>query len=421
MAQPATPPSRNGVLADSAPLSPVKSPPDDVSSYPLAAQIPVKDFNLPTFPKEASRLRELTLTSDIKLDEYQNLLQSKEYELPEPPQSITHLTLELFSLGFPGLNPRYLSNLSRALPNLKSITFFSTLIDGLTNHSRNDAEDFFRLAPNIAETHLIDSFVRPGFFTTLGKQWDQIADEAQDLPPPERSGAKVVEVSYTFRGHDHDDFLAKIHGTEIPSLLVRGLVGFGAGFVEARDGEMQDELDRESGVKSGAASGVLPFANDSRASVALKKRFEMMSGGELKELRVLNLSMWTLTAEEVAQVLYGCAKGVEGGDGGGLIDLTISVLMEEGWVQALVEGVGGSGAAKTLEGIEVVGVPAKAKEEGEDWKSGEGLIDDKSKVEELGKACAKLGRLEMSILKARKAGGVQWLRERGGHWQLNKE
>ena len=363
----------------------------------------------------------MTLTSDIKLDEYQNLLQSKEYELPEPPQSITHLTLELFSLGFPGLNPRYLSNLSRALPNLKSITFFSTLIDGLTNHSRNDAEDFFRLAPNIAETHLIDSFVRPGFFTTLGKQWDQIADEAQDLPPPERSGAKVVEVSYTFRGHDHDDFLAKIHGTEIPSLLVRGLVGFGAGFVEARDGEMQDELDRESGVKSGAASGVLPFANDSRASVALKKRFEMMSGGELKELRVLNLSMWTLTAEEVAQVLYGCAKGVEGGDGGGLIDLTISVLMEEGWVQALVEGVGGSGAAKTLEGIEVVGVPAKAKEEGEDWKSGEGLIDDKSKVEELGKACAKLGRLEMSILKARKAGGVQWLRERGGHWQLNKE
>ena len=120
-------------------------------------------------------------------------------------------------------------------------------------------------------------------------------------------------------------------------------------------------------------------------------------------------------------MLYGCAKGVEGGDGGGLIDLTISVLMEEGWVQALVEGVGGSGAAKTLEGIEVVGVPAKAKEEGEDWKSGEGLIDDKSKVEELGKACAKLGRLEMSILKARKAGGVQWLRERGGHWQLNKE
>ena len=419
MAQPATPPSRNGVLADSAPLSPVKSPSDDISSYPLAAQIPVKGFNLPNFPKEASRLRELTLTSDIKLDEYQDLLQSKEYELPQPPQSITHLTLELFSLGFPGRNPRYLGNLSRALPNLKSITFFSTLIDGLTDTSRKDAEDFFQLAPNIAEMHIIDSFVRPGFFTTLGKKWDQIADEAKDLPPPERSGAKVVEVSYTFRGHDHDDFLAKIHGTEIPSLLVRGMVGFGAGFVEAQEGEMQDELDKESGQPSGAASGVLPFANDSKASVALRKRFENLSGGELAELKVLNLSMWTLTADEVAQLLYACGKGVA--DGGGLIDLTVSVLMNEEWVQSLVQAISGSGAAKTLEGVEIIGVPAKAKEEGEDWKSGEGLIDDKSKVEELSKACTNLGRFEMSILKARKAGGVQWLRKGGREWQLNKE
>ena len=153
---------------------PVKAPSDETPSFPLAAQIPVQSFTLPTFPPEASHLRELTLTSDIPLPDYQPLVTTgAEYEVPVLPQSITHLTLELFSLGFPGRNPHFLTNLARTLPNLKSITFFSCLIDGLTEHSREDAEAFFspKSTPQLREIHVIDSFVRPGFWSAITKPW----------------------------------------------------------------------------------------------------------------------------------------------------------------------------------------------------------------------------------------------------------
>ena len=64
------------------------------------AQIPLQSFTLPDFPPEAASLKALTLTCDIKNDEYQDML-GKPYAIPPLPSGIESLTLELFSMGYP--------------------------------------------------------------------------------------------------------------------------------------------------------------------------------------------------------------------------------------------------------------------------------------------------------------------------------
>jgi len=113
-------------------------------SFLLSAQILLQSFVLPTFPPQASRLRELTLTADLKLDEYQETLQKhsleqqKEKQLspnthvrrssytasnslvfhaPNLPPSITSVALELFNLGFP---VGWLKSVARSLPHDQS-------------------------------------------------------------------------------------------------------------------------------------------------------------------------------------------------------------------------------------------------------------------------------------------------------------
>ncbi len=116
--------------------------------------------------------------------------------------------------------------------------------------SRTDAEAFVDLTRELREVHVIDSFVRPGFWSNVSKHWTTRAKELKDVNND--GGVKAVDISYTFRGHDHDDFHAKLHGEELPSLLVPGMVGFGCGLAEAAEGE---DLGDDKEV---AASGVLP-------------------------------------------------------------------------------------------------------------------------------------------------------------------
>ena len=85
--------SKAEALASTKPVPPAQA---------QAAQIPLQSFELPAFPPEAftAGLGALILTSDIKLDEYTDLL-TKPFSIPELPTSIKSLTLELFSLGYP--------------------------------------------------------------------------------------------------------------------------------------------------------------------------------------------------------------------------------------------------------------------------------------------------------------------------------
>ncbi|OAP59161.1 hypothetical protein AYL99_06459 [Fonsecaea erecta] len=371
--------------------------PQDPGSYPLAAQIPLKGFQLPEFPAHASRLRELTFTADIKLDEYQDMVQTHsdaiitQPPLPDLPKSITHLTFELFGLGFPG-TPPFLTRLARSLPNIRSVTFFSCLIDGLDDASRKDAEKFFECLPNLRELHIIDSFARPGFFKAAGRLLEAHAKgDASE-------GLKLVDVSYTFRGHEDSDFLARVQGEDLPSLIVKGLVGASFDFVPERQDELAEAPEGEDGKKDSQKvnEGILPFASDGRAPTAVRKRFEDMShGGQLKSLKILNLGMYTLRPVEVGEVVYACAGGEEAA---GLVDITVSILLEEDWAAKLAEGLQYKGVAAVLEGIEVIGVPDKAQEEGEDWKAGL-AVANLTDVEKIAAGCPKLGKFGMSILK----------------------
>ncbi|KAL6240488.1 hypothetical protein RBB50_012600 [Rhinocladiella similis] len=412
----------------------------DGESYPLAAQIPLKEFTLPDFPPQASRLRELTLTADIKLDEYQTLLLDRpltQPELPNVPSSVTHLTLELFGLGFPG-TPAFLGRLARCLPNLQSLTFFSCLIDGLDDASRKDAERLFESCTQLQEIHIIDSFARPGFFKSVGAILEKRAREnaastqkkadggGEEREGEGQGGLKVIDVSYTFRGHEDSDFLARVAGEELSTLIVPGLMGLSFDFVPV---PRQDELDvdepseGEQGKQKDTKmpEGILPFASDGRAPTAIKKRFENLgaSDGALRSIKVLNLGMFSLRPAEVGEIVYACAGGGGGGEqqASGLVDLTVAVLLEDGWADALVRGFGFKEVGKALEGVEIVGVPDMARTEGQgegDWRHGDVKLIERSDVEKLERACPKLGKVGMSILKVKSAPNVVYLKEDEG-------
>ncbi|KAL1381524.1 hypothetical protein HDK64DRAFT_259067 [Phyllosticta capitalensis] len=124
------------------------------------AQIPIQSFALPIFPPEAQGLKALTLTSDIKLDEYTKEIESFK-PIPALPQGIESLTLELFSLGYPA---GFLSALADALPHVKSFDAYSQLLCGITTEAQEDALAFFDKLKELKAIHLLDVFARPGFF-----------------------------------------------------------------------------------------------------------------------------------------------------------------------------------------------------------------------------------------------------------------
>jgi hypothetical protein len=395
----AKPPSR---VTPSAPCE--AQPP---GTYPLAAQIPLRSFVLPEFPKDqASHLRELTLTADIKLDEYQSLVQTQpdaivvQPPLDDLPETITQLTFELFGLGFPG-TPPFLTRLAKSLPYLRGITFFSCLVDGLDEYSRRDAEKFFELATEVREVHAIDSFARPGFFARIGEILEQRVSEG-------KKGVKLLDISYTFRGHEDGDFLARVQGEELAKLIVKDVVGASFDFVPEKIDDLAEEevKDREK-PKNGPGKineGVLPFASDGRAAAAIRERFgKLGKEGGLVDLRILNLGMWTLQAGEVAAIVNACAGGKEGT----LVDLTVSVLLEREWVDKLV-GCLKRDAVASLEGIEVVGVPDRAQEQDDRWKESGLAVMKVEDVEKIAAACPKLGKVGMSILKVKNAPNVNF-------------
>ena len=394
----------------------------DEANFPLAAQIPLRSFQLPPFPPEASHLRSLTLTSDIKLDEYQSLLQLPASDDLEPgsidqtttdnlipdsiPPSITDLTLELFSLGFPA---GWLSNLADRLPRLQSLTLFSCLIDGLNEASRTDAEAFFReilnpaqfkdtaggrggvgneninaksRGPGLHDLHLIDVFARPAFWSAVGKGMQNekhvrqklragggvitVADNAvQNGIEPEGQGLKFFEVSYTYRGHADPEFMNRVPGEELPSLFTPSLVAVSFNLASppapavsqdsAEDLEDPANLDENEELIDGRRpEGILPFPAGGRVVGALLNRVRELEKGGLVGMKMMNLSLWTLRLDEVGEVLDACRS---------LVDLTICVEMDgkarAEWWRLLLKALRDNG--KELEGLEIVGVPSDRK------------------------------------------------------------
>ncbi|KAF7588938.1 hypothetical protein BBP40_004979, partial [Aspergillus hancockii] len=205
----------------------------ETQSTPTAAQIPLQTFHLPPFPPEAANLQHLTLTSDIKPTEYGDIINTPLPETaipPSLPKGIDSLTLELFSLGYPA---PFLTKLASVLPNLKALTLYSHLIDGVSEDSRRDAGEFIHNAltgsqenpGGLRELHLLDVFARKGFIAGIG----DILRDLGELPSTggqkdTRSALRFLEVSYTYRGHSDSEFLSRVPVDELPGLLVGSLV-----------------------------------------------------------------------------------------------------------------------------------------------------------------------------------------------------
>ena len=352
--------SKISALASTTPVPP---------SQAQAAQIPLQSFNLPTFPPEAftAGLTSLILTSDIKLDDYTDLL-SKPFSVPELPHTIKSLTLELFALGYP---PGFLTALGKRLPNLKALTIYSQLFGGTAPASREDALAFLRFQTEVQELHLLDVFGPSGFFTSLSAA----------LSP----SLRFLEVNYTYR-HSDPQFLATIPAAEIASLISPGLVALTLS-ISAPD-VTDDSEDRE-----GTEIGMMPISNPSLSASVVEKLVSEREG-----LLMLDITMFELSLEDVQRILDGLGK---------LKVLNITVALGEGW-QEVFEAVGRK--ERSVEALEVVGIPGEGLVER--WKGGGELVG-KETLDKLGRRSGGLKSLKASVLRTRVE---EWTQDRTG-WE----
>lgn len=301
------------------------------------AQIPLQSFTIPDFPPAARGLKALTLTCDIKVDEYQSQL-SQPYSIPSTiPFAIESLTLELFSLGYP---PGFLNRLAERLPNLKSVVIYSQLLGGISKESSEDAVAFFQKLPNLRALHLLDVFAKPGFFAQIAP-W--LKYNASDDPGAARRGLMFLEVNYTFR-HGDEDFMAQIPASELATLLGPGLISCSFN-ISAPEDASEDEQDPSNIQNAATKEGVMAFNKTLSTGLvdALASEESRPRG-----LRALNSTLFTFSLEQFRKVL-GAQKNVM------VLNSTLEVEPGEACKKELLKALEGCGQ---LEQVEIVANPS---------------------------------------------------------------
>ena len=156
---------------------------------------------------------QLTLTADFPLDSYEKQLAS--FALPAAlPASITSLTLELFTYGYP---PGFLALLGSLLPQLTEITLYLQLVAGTTAESFHDAKAFLgtALRNGLQKLKLVDVFVPPDFFPAAAAAGDGDGDRGA-------WSLRELTLLYTFRSADRE-FNERLPAATVPVLLRPGL------------------------------------------------------------------------------------------------------------------------------------------------------------------------------------------------------
>ena len=379
-----------------------------------AAQIPLQTFDLPTFPPEAQNLRSLTLTSDIALNAYNDLLTSSTFSadtaIPPLPPSIEALTLELFSLGYP---PGWLTQLSQRLPHIKDLVVYSQLLGGITAASQQDAERFFENLRGLRSLHLLDVFGKPGFFSAIGDVlWGVRDTEAQADAVGVRKRLLFLEVSFTSQPRQKE-FLQRLPAKELHKLVTPSLVTcvFNVSPAEVtNDPQDPTNLTEEGKEREGSLEeeGVQTLDEEVAGDLA-----EALVKDESRPrgLKVLNTTIYTLSVAHFAKIL----KAHEG-----LLIVSASVKEEEDmakWKEGIQSAVQG---CPELEQFELVIVPEK-KDDSTDKTSKDGSksqLDNwgKEAVEGLGQKCPKLNSFKANILRKQSLGISEWTKQENGTW-----
>lgn len=307
-------------------------------SQAQGAQIPLQSFHIPDFPPAARGLKALTLTSDIKVDEYQSAVNGS-YTIPTTiPSGIESLTLELFSLGYP---PGFLTDLAKRLPNLKSLVIYSQLFAGITKESQADAVEFFKRLPFLRALQLLDVFAKPDFFKHAAT-W--LKYNTSDVEGEARRGLMFLEVNYTFR-HEDEDFMHKIQSTELPFLVGPGLISasFNISTPEAAEEDEQDPTTIQNQGES--KEGIMAFNKSLAADVVgvLTEEDSYPRG-----LRALNTTLYTLKPADLLKVLQ-TQKNVM------VLNVTVEVEPGEECKKELLKALE---QCKNLEQVEIVANPS---------------------------------------------------------------
>ena len=257
-------------------------------SVAQAAQIPLQSFTIPDFPPEASSLKALTLTSDIKLDDYSKILEEPA-TVSKLPKSIESLTLELFSLGYP---PGFLNALSIQLPSLKELLIYSQLFAGISEESRKDAERFFENEKELRALHLLDVFAKPGFFETVGKT----------LSSRGKDGIRFLEVNYSFR-HEDEQFLDTVPAAELLHLIGPSLVTCALNISPpdvTNDPDDPANINKEGEEQQRRHEGIMAI-NHSMSPYLTDALIQ--EGTAPKQLLLLNTTLYTLKLEGFSDIL----------------------------------------------------------------------------------------------------------------------
>ncbi|KAF2460178.1 hypothetical protein BDY21DRAFT_384532 [Lineolata rhizophorae] len=370
-------------------------------SMATAAQIPLQTFTIPDFPRQAGSLKALTLTSDIKLDEYSNLVaKDAAFTVPESlPRGIESLTLELFSLGYP---PGFLTQLAARLPYLKSLVVYSQLLGGVSPESQDDALRFVDAEPHLRALHLLDVFAKPGFFSRLGESLRSEGTRGR--------GLMFLEVNYSFR-HEDEDFLTRVQGAELPGLVAPGLIT--CAFNIAPPDVTDDPEDPANLTSEGEP---LPAEQRRKEGVMAFNRtlapalVDALTAEETapRNLKVLNSTLYTLTTESLGKIL-GAHKG--------LMVLSATVELEP-TEQCKKELLGMLGKLETLEQVEIVGNPSLEfylAVHTPKNKALDNVFPSEEDMKALAEKCPKLSNFKAGILRTTSMGTVEWTKK-GGKW-----
>jgi hypothetical protein len=357
------------------------------ASQAQGAQIPLQSFELPQFPREAGGLMALTLTSDIKLDEYSEILKKPPF-VPRLPSSIQSLTLELFSLGYP---PGFLTSLIKELPHLKTLVLYSQLFAGISPESQEDAVQFFEKAQTLRSLHFLDVFAKPHFV-------EQIAPKIKER----ERGLMFLEVNYTFR-HEDDHFLESVSGTELPLLISPSLITCS---LNVSVPDLTDDPEDPSNLihevkKDTSRDGVLSYTQSDPTNAILVENLTAEDSAP-RAMKLLNTTLYTISIAQLRTILE---KHV------GLLVLSITIELQptEEAKKQLMETLT---ICKSLEQVEIV-VNLGSDEEPENVGK---IYFTKEEMEDLSTKCKKLNSFKANFMRRTNLQSLSWSKP-GDQWE----
>ncbi|KAL8870912.1 MAG: hypothetical protein Q9198_007524, partial [Flavoplaca austrocitrina] len=265
------------------------SRPSTMAAEKFGTVVFLDSFNLPEVPVEYRERDTISYISRIELDNYayQEALRLP-FSIPELPQKIHNLILNGFSFGYPA---GFLAQLGQKLPDLETLTLHFQLFGGMDESTWEDAVTFITSLKELQRLNLLDvmptQWLRSGFFATIGKSLTSRA-----------AGLEKVTISFT-TSNEPDEFLRQVPFNDLqyfimPSLRILCLN------VSPADTDASSVGPDGNPVKQ--PLGVLPIPSELTPQSGILSA--LLTGRTAPtHLKYLDLSLFTLTVDQVVEVL----------------------------------------------------------------------------------------------------------------------